>query len=127
MVIIYWLISYRLFPGKNWNSYAMIISQKAVWLVEGRLQISRDYEKDGQKRRAADVVAQNIEFLDYKQPASNTAASSNESPMNALVRKFSQRKKSLFKESPETTECKKNRKTHAAGASFRQRLNLLPH
>jgi len=35
-------------------------------LVEGRLQI-RDYEKDGQKRRAADVVAQNIEFLDTKQ------------------------------------------------------------
>lgn len=37
-------------------------------LVEGRLQI-RDYEKDGQKRRAADVVAQNIEFLDSKQAA----------------------------------------------------------
>ena len=35
-------------------------------LVEGRLQI-RDYEKDGQKRRAADVVAQNVEFLDTKQ------------------------------------------------------------
>ena len=46
-------------------------------LVEGRLQI-RDYEKDGQKRRAADVVAQNIEFLDSKNPSSNTAASSNE-------------------------------------------------
>ena len=35
-------------------------------LVEGRLQI-RDYEKDGQKRRAAEVIAQNIEFLDTKQ------------------------------------------------------------
>jgi single-strand DNA-binding protein len=35
-------------------------------LVEGRLQI-RDYEKDGVKRRAADVVAQNVEFLDSKQ------------------------------------------------------------
>jgi single-strand DNA-binding protein len=35
-------------------------------LVEGRLQI-RDYEKDGQKRRSADVVAQNVEFLDNKQ------------------------------------------------------------
>jgi single-strand DNA-binding protein len=45
-------------------------------LVEGRLQI-RDYEKDGQKRRAADVVAQNIEFLDTKQAVSggSTAAS----------------------------------------------------
>jgi single-strand DNA-binding protein len=50
-------------------------------LVEGRLQI-RDYEKDGQKRRAADVVAQNVEFLDAKSPASNTAASSNESVMD---------------------------------------------
>ena len=37
-------------------------------LVEGRLQI-RDYEKDGQKRRAAEVVAQNIEFLEPKQQA----------------------------------------------------------
>jgi single-strand DNA-binding protein len=35
-------------------------------LVEGRLQI-RDFEKDGQKRRSAEVVAQNIEFLDTKQ------------------------------------------------------------
>ena len=35
-------------------------------LVEGRLQIS-EYEKDGQKRRSAEVVAQNIEFLDTKQ------------------------------------------------------------
>lgn len=34
-------------------------------LVEGRLQI-RDYEKDGQKRRAAEVIAQNVEFLDAK-------------------------------------------------------------
>ena len=40
-------------------------------LVEGRLQI-RDYEKDGQKRRAADVVAQNVEFLDSKQVTGNT-------------------------------------------------------
>jgi hypothetical protein len=89
----------------------MIISQKAVWFwLKVACKLGRDYEKDGQKRRAADVVAQNIEFLDYKQPASNTAASSNESPMNALVRKFSQRKKSSFKESPETTECKKTEK-----------------
>lgn len=42
-------------------------------LVEGRLQI-RDYEKDGQKRRAAEVVAQNIEFLDSKQAAGGSAA-----------------------------------------------------
>lgn len=36
-------------------------------IVEGRLQI-RSYEaKDGQKRRIAEVVAQNVEFLDSKQ------------------------------------------------------------
>lgn len=34
-------------------------------LVEGRLQIS-EYERDGQKRRAAEIVAQNIEFLEAK-------------------------------------------------------------
>ncbi|MDF2635409.1 MAG: single-strand binding protein [Pelosinus sp.] len=50
-------------------------------LVEGRLQI-RDYEKDGQKRRAADVVAQNIEFLDTKQTVSggSTTASPAKTP-----------------------------------------------
>jgi single-strand DNA-binding protein len=45
-------------------------------LVEGRLQI-RDYEKDGQKRRAADVVAQNIEFLDTKQSVSGGGSNTN--------------------------------------------------
>jgi single-strand DNA-binding protein len=44
-------------------------------LVEGRLQI-RDYEKDGQKRRAAEVVAQNIEFLDTKQAVGNGSTTS---------------------------------------------------
>ncbi len=44
-------------------------------LVEGRLQI-RDYEKDGQKRRAAEVVAQNIEFLEPKQAVSGGNAGS---------------------------------------------------
>jgi len=48
-------------------------------LVEGRLQI-RDYEKDGQKRRAADVVAQNIEFLDTKQAVGGTSSNNTASP-----------------------------------------------
>jgi single-strand DNA-binding protein len=43
-------------------------------LVEGRLQI-RNYEKDGEKRLSADVVAQNVEFLDGKQSSSTTAPS----------------------------------------------------
>lgn len=46
-------------------------------LVEGRLQIS-EYEKDGQKRRSTDVVAQNVEFLDSKQQANN------ENPADAM-------------------------------------------
>lgn len=48
-------------------------------LVEGRLQI-RDYEKDGQKRRAADVVAQNVEFLDSKQTPSGDSSNHAASP-----------------------------------------------
>lgn len=32
--------------------------------VEGRLQI-RDYEYEGQKRRTAEVVAENVRFLDW--------------------------------------------------------------
>jgi single-strand DNA-binding protein len=41
-------------------------------LVEGRLQI-RSYEAtDGQKRRVAEVVAQNIEFLDSRQSSPGT-------------------------------------------------------
>lgn len=47
-------------------------------LVEGRLQI-RDYEKDGQKRRTADVVAQNVEFLDTKQSVSANSGSAESS------------------------------------------------
>lgn len=40
-------------------------------LVEGRLQI-RSYDgNDGQKRRVAEVIAQNIEFLDSR-PTGNT-------------------------------------------------------
>jgi len=48
-------------------------------LVEGRLQISQ-YEKDGQKRRTTEVVAQNVEFLDTKQAVSNN---NNTSPAPA--------------------------------------------
>jgi single-strand DNA-binding protein len=43
-------------------------------LVEGRLQI-RSYEtNDGQKRRVAEVIAQNIEFLERKQPSEDKEA-----------------------------------------------------
>lgn len=48
-------------------------------LVEGRLQI-RDYEKDGQKRRAAEVVVQNIEFLEPKQAVGGTSNAPSPAP-----------------------------------------------
>jgi len=60
-------------PVVVWDKLAEVVgnnlSKGRRVLVEGRLQI-RDYEKDGQKRRAADVVAQNVEFLDSKQQPS---------------------------------------------------------
>src|SRR5512146_3250950 len=56
-------------PVVVWEKLAEIcgnnLSKGRRVLVEGRLQI-RDYEKDGQKRRSADVVAQNVKFLDSK-------------------------------------------------------------
>jgi len=35
-------------------------------LIEGRLQIRSYEDKDGQKRRVAEIVAQNMEFLESK-------------------------------------------------------------
>ena len=48
-------------------------------LVEGRLQIRSYEDKDGQKRRVAEVVAQTIEFLDYKK-SDNDGSSSDVVP-----------------------------------------------
>ncbi|HHT72021.1 MAG: single-stranded DNA-binding protein [bacterium] len=46
--------------------------------VEGRLQI-RSYEtQDGQKRRVAEVVADNVRFLDWPKERSNAAGSGSE-------------------------------------------------
>ena len=57
-------------PIVAWNKLAEIcginIGKGRKILVEGRLQI-RSYEtQDGQERRVAEVIAQTIEFLDYK-------------------------------------------------------------
>lgn len=54
-----------------WEKLAEIVGNNLTKgrriLVEGRLQI-RSYEaQDGTKRRVAEVIAQNIEFLDSKQ------------------------------------------------------------
>jgi single-strand DNA-binding protein len=46
-------------------------------LIEGRLQI-RSYEaNDGQKRRVAEVIAQNMEFLERKQVAADDNKDTN--------------------------------------------------
>jgi single-strand DNA-binding protein len=62
-------------PVISWKKLAELCSNNLTKgrriLVEGRLQI-RDYEKDGQRRRSADVVAQNVEFLDNKHSSSTT-------------------------------------------------------
>jgi single-strand DNA-binding protein len=67
-------------PVISWEKLAEVCSNNLTKgrriLVEGRLQI-RDYEKEGQKRRAADVIAQNVEFLDNKHSSSITAPSAS--------------------------------------------------
>ncbi len=45
--------------------------------VDGRLQI-REYEYEGQRRRQAEVIADNVEFLDW--PADGGGASSGGAP-----------------------------------------------
>ena len=70
-------------PIVAWNKLAEIcgnnIGKGRKILVEGRLQI-RSYEaQDGQKKRVAEVIAQTIEFLDYKK-SDNDGSSSNVSP-----------------------------------------------
>jgi single-strand DNA-binding protein len=48
-------------------------------LIEGRLQIS-EYEKDGQKRRTTEVVAQNVEFLESKNAVGGSGSPSGANP-----------------------------------------------
>lgn len=63
-------------PIVVWDKLAEVcgnnISKGRKILVEGRLQI-RDYEKDGVKKRTAEIVAQNIEFLDGKKDGQGSA------------------------------------------------------
>ena len=55
-------------------------------VVEGRLQI-REWEKDGSKRRTAEVVADNVYFGDSKNDSKNSGATQqdNFSALNARV------------------------------------------
>ena len=76
-------------PVVVWDKLAEIcgnnLSKGRMVLVEGRMQIS-EYEKDRQKQRKTDVVAQNVEFLDAKKdgqvPASNSPADSMGTDIN---------------------------------------------
>lgn len=72
-------------PIVAWEKLAEVcssnLSKGRKILVEGRLQIS-EYEKDGQKRRSTDIVAQNIEFLDSKQAGSGTNSNANQGSNN---------------------------------------------
>jgi len=76
-------------PIVVWNKLAEICGNNLIKgrkvLVEGRLSI-REYEKDGQKRRVAEVVAQNVEFLDSnKQGAqASPAAAKSKDDVNSF-------------------------------------------
>ena len=67
-------------PIVAWNKLAEIcgnnIGKGRKILVEGRLQIRSYEDKDGQKKRVAEVIAQTIEFLDYKK-SDNDGSSDN--------------------------------------------------
>lgn len=69
-------------PIVVWEKLAEIcgnnLSKGRKILVEGMLQI-RSYEaQDGQKRRVAEVVAQNVEFLDSKKADGENSGSNPE-------------------------------------------------
>lgn len=68
-------------PIVSWSKLAEVVGNNLTKgrrvLVEGRLQI-RSYDgNDGQKRRVAEVIAQNVEFLD-----SRPAGESNVPPID---------------------------------------------
>ena len=70
-------------PIVAWNKLAEIcgnnIGKGRKILVEGRLQIRSYEDKEGQKKRVAEVIAQTIEFLDYKK-SDNDGSSSDVVP-----------------------------------------------
>ena len=70
-------------PIVAWNKLAEIcgnnIGKGRKILVEGRLQIRSYEDKEGQKKRVAEVIAQTIEFLDYKK-SDNDGSSDNVGP-----------------------------------------------
>lgn len=79
-------------PTVVWDKLAEICGNNLTKgqrvLVEGRLQI-RSYEgNDGQKRRVAEVVAQNIEFLERRQTAEGAGAGASSGGKDFNVNSF---------------------------------------
>ncbi len=67
----------------TWRKLAEVVTNNLgkgrLVAVEGRLQI-RPYEtQDGQKRRATEVVAKNVRFLDWPKDKRNSDSNENES------------------------------------------------
>jgi len=62
-------------PVTVWDKLAEVVGNNLAKgrrvLIEGRLQI-QNYEKDGEKKRSTDVVAQNVEFLDSNKPKTDS-------------------------------------------------------
>lgn len=73
-------------PIVSWSKLAEVVGNNLTKgrrvLVEGRLQI-RSYDgNDGQKRRVAEVIAQNIEFLDSRQAGGNSGGGGSTNSFN---------------------------------------------
>lgn len=62
------------FDVEIWGKLAAVVADHSgkgrKVLVDGRLKVEQ-WEKDGQKRYATKVVAESIEFLDFKEEQSN--------------------------------------------------------
>ncbi|HZK24513.1 MAG TPA: single-stranded DNA-binding protein [Oscillospiraceae bacterium] len=71
-------------PIVTWRNQAencaKYLGKGSLVAVEGRLQI-RSYEKDGQRRTAAEVVADSVQFLDKREKRSSDDAPSFDDAM----------------------------------------------
>jgi len=74
-------------PIVAWDKLAEIcgnnLSKGQRALIDGKLQIRSYEDKDGQKRRVTEVIAQNIEFLEKKRDK-EIVIPGQESPMDAF-------------------------------------------
>lgn len=72
----------------TWNKTAelcgnsLLKGQRA--LVEGRLQIRSYDDKDGQKRRLGEVIADRVEFIEHREKSAQNANAAASGPMDAF-------------------------------------------